>query len=82
MLSYVHEVDDVATFLGADQNFEVAELEVEADSVAASKTLNELGLPKEALVGAYIRRGRRESAAVQANCCLAIMFFLLRVLKK
>ena len=29
----------------------------EADSVAASKTLNELGLPKEALVGAYVREG-------------------------
>ena len=57
VLSYVHEVDDVATFLGADQNFEVAELEVEADSLAASRTLKELGLPKEALVGAYVREG-------------------------
>ena len=57
VLSYVHEVDDVATFLGADQNFEVAELEVEADSLAASKTLKELGFPKEALVGAYTREG-------------------------
>ena len=57
VLSYVHEVDDVATFLGADQNFEVAELEVEADSLAASKTLKELGFPKEALVGAYVREG-------------------------
>jgi len=35
----------------------VAELEVEADSLAASKTLKELGFPKEALVGAYIREG-------------------------
>ena len=57
VLSYVHEVDDVATFLGADQNFEVAELEVETDSLAASRTLKELGLPKEALVGAYVREG-------------------------
>ena len=57
VLSYVHEVDDVATFLGADQNFEVAELEVESGSDAASKTLKELGLPKEALVGAYVRDG-------------------------
>jgi len=57
VLSYVHEVDDVATFLGADQNFEVAELEVEIGSEAAAKTLKELGLPKEALVGAYVREG-------------------------
>ena len=57
VLSYVHEVDDVATFLGADQNFEVAELEVESGSAAATTTLRDLGLPKEALVGAYVRDG-------------------------
>jgi len=57
VLSYVHEVDDVATFLGADQNFEVAELEVEEGSEAAISTLRDLGLPKEALVGAYVRDG-------------------------
>ncbi|MCH1513471.1 MAG: Trk system potassium transporter TrkA [Acidimicrobiales bacterium] len=57
VLSYVHEVDDVATFLGADQNFEVAELEVEEGSAAAASTLKDLGLPKEALVGAYVRDG-------------------------
>ena len=57
VLSYVHEVDDVATFLGADQNFEVAELEVDEGSAAASSTLRDLGLPKEALVGAYVRDG-------------------------
>jgi trk system potassium uptake protein TrkA len=57
VLSFVHEVDDVATFLGADQNFEVAEIEVEVDSAAVKSTLKNLGLPKEALVGAYVRNG-------------------------
>lgn len=46
----------VATFLAAD--FEVIELEVAKESVADGTRIRDLGLPKEVLVGAFVRDGK------------------------
>ncbi|MCB0994296.1 MAG: Trk system potassium transporter TrkA [Acidimicrobiales bacterium] len=46
----------VATFLAAD--FEVIELEVAKGSAADGTRIRELGLPKEVLVGAFVRDGK------------------------
>jgi trk system potassium uptake protein TrkA len=48
----------VATFLAAD--FEVLELEVAENSTADGVTIQELGLPKDVLVGAFIRDGKSQ----------------------
>jgi trk system potassium uptake protein TrkA len=48
----------VATFLAAD--FEVIELEVGEDSVADGVSIQELGLPKDVLVGAFVRDGKAQ----------------------
>ena len=55
VLRYVHDVKDVATFLGVDQDFEVVELKVGAESRATEKKLSELKLPRDVLIGAFIR---------------------------
>ena len=46
----------VATFLAAD--FEVIEFEVSPDSQADGSLIRELGLPKDVLVGAFVRDGK------------------------
>ncbi|MFN3217457.1 MAG: Trk system potassium transporter TrkA [Acidimicrobiales bacterium] len=48
----------VATFLAAD--FEVIELEVGPDSPADGATICDLGLPKDALIGAFVRDGKAQ----------------------
>lgn len=48
----------VATFLAAD--FEVIELEVSPGSPADGSTICDLGLPKEALIGAFVRDGKAQ----------------------
>ena len=45
----------MATFLGVDQDFEVVELKVGAESRATEKKLSELKLPRDVLIGAFIR---------------------------
>ena len=57
VLRFVHEVEDVATFLGADQNFEVIEIRVEEGSKAAKSKIKDMKFSHEALVGAIIRDG-------------------------
>jgi trk system potassium uptake protein TrkA len=49
-------VAKVATFLAAD--FEVIELEVGPGSAADGATIQTLGLPKNVLVGAFVRDGK------------------------
>lgn len=48
----------VATFLAAD--FEVVELEVAAGSRADGSAIRDLGLPKEVLIGAFVRDGKAQ----------------------
>jgi trk system potassium uptake protein TrkA len=48
----------VATFLAAD--FEVVELEVAHQSAADGSNISELGLPKDVLVGAFVRDGKAQ----------------------
>tara|TARA_Y100001936_G_scaffold82491_1_gene81151 strand:+ start:19333 stop:20640 length:1308 start_codon:yes stop_codon:yes gene_type:complete len=55
VLRYVHDVKDVATFLGVDQDFEVVELKVGAKSRAVEKKVRQLKLPRDVLIGAFIR---------------------------
>ncbi|MDE0115795.1 MAG: Trk system potassium transporter TrkA [bacterium] len=50
------EVAQVATYLSGD--FEVIEVEVKADSPADGAVVSELGLPKDVLIGAYVRDGK------------------------
>ena len=65
VLSFVHDVKDVATFLGVDQDFEVVELRVESGSKAIVKKVRDLKLPRDVLVGALIRNG--ESSIVRGS---------------
>ena len=57
VLRFVHEVEDVATFLGTDQNFEVVELRVEEGSKATTSEIKDMKFPRDALVGALVRNG-------------------------
>jgi len=57
VLRFVHEVEDVATFLGTDQNFEVVELRVEEESKATMLPIKELKLPRNVLIGAVVSSG-------------------------
>ena len=61
VLSFVHDVKDVATFLGVDQDFEVVELRVENGSKAILKKVRDLKLPRDVLVGALIPTARAQS---------------------
>ncbi len=65
------DVKDVATFLGVDQDFEVVELKVGAQSRAVEKKVSELKLPRDVLIGAFIRDDEpsivRGSTQLQAN---------------
>ncbi len=57
VLRYVRgEVAQVATYLSG--HFEIIEVEVQPDSSAIEKPIGKLGLPKEVLVGAYVRDGK------------------------
>ena len=71
VLRYVHDVKDVATFLGVDQDFEVVELKVGAESRAVEKKVSELKLPRDVLIGALIRNDEpsivRGSTQLQAD---------------
>ncbi len=57
VLRFVHEVEGVATFLGAEQNFEAVELRVEAGSKATRSKIKDLKLSRDVLVGAFVRDG-------------------------
>jgi len=71
VLSYVHDVKDVATFLGVDQDFEVVELKVGDDSKAIEHKVRDLKLPRDVLIGALIRNEEpsivRGSSQLQAE---------------
>ena len=71
VLRYVHDVKDVATFLGVDQDFEVVELKVGAESRAIEKKVSKLKLPRDVLIGAFIRDNEasivRGSTQLQAD---------------
>lgn len=57
VLRYVRgEVAQVATYLSGD--FEVIEVEIKAGSKADGTVVRELGLPKDVLIGAYVRDGK------------------------
>ncbi|WP_419919461.1 Trk system potassium transporter TrkA [Candidatus Poriferisocius sp.] len=57
VLRYVRgEVAQVATYLSGD--FEIIEVEVKQGSSADGAVVNELGLPKDVLIGAYVRDGK------------------------
>ena len=61
----------MATFLGVDQDFEVVELKVGAESRAVEKKVSELKLPRDVLIGALIRNDEpsivRGSTQLQAD---------------
>ncbi len=57
VLRFVHEVEDVATFLGEDQNFEVVEIRVEEGSKASKSEIKDMNFSHDALVGAIVRDG-------------------------
>ncbi|WP_420638058.1 Trk system potassium transporter TrkA [Candidatus Poriferisocius sp.] len=57
VLRYVRgEVAQVATYLSGD--FEIIEAEIKEGSPADGVVVNELGLPKDVLIGAYVRDGK------------------------
>ena len=57
MLRYVRgEVAQVATYLSGD--FEIIEAEIKSGSAADGVVVNKLGLPKDVLIGAYVRDGK------------------------
>ncbi len=71
VLKFVHEVEDVATFLGTDQNFEAVELRVEEGSKLTKSKIRDLKLSRDVLVGAFVRDDEasivRGSSQLQAN---------------
>ena len=66
MLRFVRgEVAQVATYLSGD--FEIIEAEIKQGSQADGAMVSELGLPKDVLIGAYVRDGKPRSAGVAAS---------------
>ena len=62
VLRFVREVEDVATFLGTDQNFEVVELRVEEGSKVTTSKIRDMKFSRDALVGALVRNGETSIA--------------------
>ena len=67
----IRDSEDVATFLGTDQNFEAVELRVEEGSKLTKSKIRDLKLSRDVLVGAFVRDDEasivRGSSQLQAN---------------